>query len=229
VPLSAYGRPYAPPPGRVAPAIDMRTAVRKQVNRMSAVEYFTLLAQLMKANPPAPADAPHIARFARIGLVPGQDFDASKLRADFASRIPAVSFDRIMIQFRIKPAVKDINGWGFTARTGIYGTDYLMRFAPGQLPPVQGFWSLTMCAADYFFVANPINRYPISARQDLKRNADGSVVLHIQHASPGADRESNWLPAPAGKFVLMMRLYWPNEADPSILAGSWTIPPVTKL
>ncbi len=268
VPLSAYGRPYTPPPGRVDPAIDMRTAVRDQVNRMTAVEYFTLLAQLMKQNPPAPADAPHVARFARIGLVPGQDFDASKLRADFASRIPAVSFDRIMIQFKINPAVKDVNGWGFTTRTGIYGTDYLMRalvtaiglganrpqdavyptstkdadgneynganryvirFPPGQTPPVSGFWSLTMYDADYFFVANPINRYSISARQDLKHNPDGSVDLHIQHASPGADRESNWLPAPAGKFVLMMRLYWPNEADPSILDGSWVIPGVTKV
>jgi hypothetical protein len=200
--------------------------------------------------------------------VPGQDFDASKLRADFAGRIPQVAFDRIMVQFRINPAVKDINHWAFTTRTGIYGTDYLMRalvtaiglganrpqdavyptstkdadgedynganryvlrFPAGHLPPASGFWSLTMYDADYFFVANPINRYSISARQDLKRNPDGSVDLHIQHASPGADRESNWLPAPSGKFVLMLRLYWPNEADPSILDGSWTMPGVTKV
>jgi hypothetical protein len=268
VPLSAYGRPYTPPPGTVNPSIDMRTAVRDQVNALSAVQYFTLLAELMKRNPPAPADAPHIARFARIGLVPGQDFDASKLRADFASRIPSVSFDRIMIQFRINSAVKDVNGWGFTTRTGIYGTDYLMRalvtaiglganrpqdavyptslkaadgeeynganryvlrFPPGQLPPAQGFWSFTMYDGDYFFVANPINRYSISARQNLQRNPDGSVDILIQNASPGAARESNWLPAPAGKFVLMMRLYWPHEHDPSILDGSWTIPAVTKV
>jgi hypothetical protein len=267
VPLSAYGRPYTPPPGRVDPSIDMRTAVRDQVNGMTAVQYFTLLAELMKRNPPAPADAPHIARFARMGLVPGQDFDASKLRADFASRIPSVSFDRIMLQFRINAAVKDINGWNYTTRTGIYGTDYLMRalitaiglganrpqdavyptslkdadgneysganryvmrFPPGQLPPAEGFWSLTMYDADYFFVANPINRYSISARQDLKRNPDGSVDLLIQNASPGADREANWLPAPTGKFILMLRLYWPREADPSILDSTWTIPPVSK-
>jgi hypothetical protein len=104
-----------------------------------------------------------------------------------------------------------------------------MRFPPGQLPPATGFWSLTMYDGDYFFVSNPINRYSISARQNLKRNADGSVDLLIQHASPGADRESNWLPAPPGKFILMMRLYWPNEHDPSILDGSWTIPAVTKV
>ena len=85
-----------------------------------------------------------------------------------------------------------------------------------------------MYDADYFFVANPINRYSISARQNLKTNADGSVDLYVQKESPGADKESNWLPAPAGKFILMMRLYWPRETDPSILDGSWVIPAVAK-
>ena len=86
-----------------------------------------------------------------------------------------------------------------------------------------------MYNAKLFFVANPINRYSISARQDLKRNADGSVDLYVQHESPGGHKEANWLPAPAGKFVLMMRLYWPDESDPSILDGTWTIPAVTKV
>src|SRR5215813_11544812 len=76
VPLSAYGKPYTPPPGTVDPSIDMKTAVRDQVNRMDAVAYFTLLSQLMKTNPPVAADAPQLAKFARIGIVPGQDFDA---------------------------------------------------------------------------------------------------------------------------------------------------------
>src|SRR5262249_23201936 len=244
VPLSAYGKPYTPPPGKADPAIDMKTAVRDQVNRMDAVAYFTLLAQLMKANPPASADAPALAKFAEIGLVPGKDFDPSKLNSDFAKRIPQVAFDRIMLQFKVNPAVKDINGWNFTLKTGIYGTDYLMRalvtaiglganrpqdavyptslkdangnaydranryvihFAEGQIPPAQGFWSNTMYNSDYFFVPNPINRYSISQRQNLKHNADGSVDIYIQKDSPGAEKEANWLPAPAGKFILMMR------------------------
>lgn len=268
VPLSAYGKSYTPPPGRVDPAIDTKTAVRDQVNRMDAREYFTLLAQLMKSNPPSPADAPALARFARIGLVPGRDFDASKLNADFVGRIPQVAFDRIMLQYKINPAMKDVNGWAYTTKTGVYGTDYLMRalvtaiglganrpqdaiypisskdadgdeysganryvlrFAPGELPPAQGFWSVTMYDAEYFFVANPINRYSISARQDLQRNADGSVDLLIQREAPGADKQSNWLPAPAGKFILMMRLYRPDETDPSILDGSWTVPGARKM
>jgi hypothetical protein len=104
-----------------------------------------------------------------------------------------------------------------------------MRFAKGQLPPVRGFWSLTMYNDKYFFVDNPINRYSISARQNLKSNPDGSTDLYIQKDSPGPDKESNWLPAPASKFILMLRLYWPNENKPSILNGSWTIPAVRKL
>jgi hypothetical protein len=256
VPLSAHGKPYTPPAGTVNPSIDMTTPIREQVNRMDAIAYFTLLAQLMKTNPPAPADGPELARFAKIGLVPGQDFDTSKLKTDFAKRIPEIAFDRIMLQFEANKAVEDANGWNNT-KTGSYGTDYFMRalvtamglganriqdavyltslkdaegrayhgankyvvrFAKDQLP--QDFWSLTMYEDGYFFVPNPINRYSISAWQKLQSNADGSVDLYIQKDSPGADKESNWLPAPAGKFALTLRLYSPNESPPSILAGS---------
>lgn len=268
VPLSAYGKPYTPPPGKVDPSIDMKTAVREQVNRMDATEYFTLLCKLMKDNPPATADKPELAKFARIGIVPGQDFDASKLKADWIKRIPQIGFDRIMLQFKVNRHMKDENGWGFTTATGLYGTDYLMRalvtaiglganrpqdavyptslknargekyngankyvmrFAKGQLPPVNGFWSVTMYNSQYFFVENPINRYSISPRQNLKSNPDGSTDLYIQKDSPGKDKESNWLPAPAGDFVLMLRMYWPREKAPSIINGTWKIPPVTKV
>ena len=61
-----------------------------------------------------------------------------------------------------------------------------MRFPKGQLPPVRGFWSLTMYDSNYFFVSNPINRYSISARQNLKTNPDGSIDLYIQKNSPGS-------------------------------------------
>ena len=267
VPLGSWGKPYTPPPGKVDPSIDMKTAVREQVNAMDAKAYFTLLAQLMKTNPPSAADAPALARFARIGLVPGKDFDASRLDADFAKRIPQVAFDRIMLQFKLSKHVEHINGWNFFTKTGLYGTDYLnrafitaiglganrmqdavyptslkdaedrdydgsyryvIRFPKGELPPAHGFWSLTMYDADYFFVANPIDRYSISPRQPLKANPDGSVDLFIQKDSPGAAKESNWLPAPAGKFLLMMRLYWPDEGKPSILNGTWTPPAVKR-
>jgi hypothetical protein len=91
------------------------------------VAYFTLLCKLMKDNPPAAVDSPQLARFASIGIVPGQDFDASKLKADVVKRIPEVGFDRIMIQFKINKDVTDEKGWAYTTKTGIYGTNYLMR------------------------------------------------------------------------------------------------------
>jgi hypothetical protein len=69
----------------------------------------------------------------------------------------------------------------------------------------------------------------MSMRTNPKMEADGSLAIYIQNESPGADREANWLPAPKGKFTLMMRLYWPNEDHPSIIDGSWVIPPVTKV
>ena len=106
---------------------------------------------------------------------------------------------------------------------------YIVHFDKGQLPPVDGFWSLTMYDGGYFFVANPLNRYSISARQDLKVNDDGSVDLYLQHDDPGEDKESNWLPAPADKFILMFRLYWPKETPPSIIDGTWTIPPAKQV
>jgi len=103
---------------------------------------------------------------------------------------------------------------------------YVMHFPAGQLPPVQGFWSLTMYDAQYFFVDNPLNRYTLSQRDPLQPNSDGSVDLYIQPESPGPEKESNWLPAPTGDFVLMLRLYWPAAHPPSLLDGSWTPPAV---
>ena len=91
---------------------------------------------------------------------------------------------------------------------------------------MNAFWSITMYDEKYFFVENPLNKYTVSPRNALKYNADGSLDVYIQNESPGKEREANWLPAPKGEFVLMLRMYWPKEKDPSILDGTWTIPPV---
>ena len=102
--------------------------------------------------------------------------------------------------------------------------DYVMHFPPGQLPPNQAFWSLTMGDAHNHFVANPIKRYSVGDRTGLAQNPDRSVDIYIQSASP-AGHESNWLPAPAGKFILWLRVYIPGQA---ILDGKYTVPPVVK-
>jgi hypothetical protein len=274
VPLSAYGATYTPAPGAVDPKMDMKTAVREQVNALDGVAYFTLLAQLMKTNPPAAVDAPMVATLAKIGVVPGKDFDASSLAPTVVEGInaaPKPSQHKIMAWMKEGILAGDFkleDGWLFTTKTGLYGMayrqralitaiglganrpedaiyptsegpdilqsysgakKYVMHFKKGELPPVNGFWSLTMYDADYFFVDNPLNRYTLSQRNQLRANADGSVDLHIQHDSPGADKESNWLPAPADRFILMLRMYWPKDKAPSILNGTWKLPRVREV
>ena len=273
VPLSAYGKPYTPPPGTIDPTVDAKTATREQVNAMDAASYFKLFAQLLKTNPPTPDDAPMVAKLAKIGIVPGQDFDASKLDPAVARGlrgVPKPAQDKIMAWMKEGIQAGDLkftDGWLFTTKTGIYGTDYrqralvtaiglganrpqdavyptsegpgilkkyngankyVMHFNKGEMPPVDGFWSLTMYDASYFFVPNAINRYTLSQRNQLKPNRDGSVDLYIQNESPGKGKEGNWLPAPKGTFILMIRLYWPKEKPPSLLDGSWKIPQVKE-
>ena len=109
---------------------------------------------------------------------------------------------------------------------------YTLTFAKGQFPPVNAFWSVTMYdGKNQLLIKNPINRYLINSPMlpQMKKNADGSVTLHIQKDSPGKDKESNWLPAPDGPIYLVMRLYWPKTEPPSILPageGTWQPPAV---
>ena len=106
---------------------------------------------------------------------------------------------------------------------------YEIRFASGQLPPVNAFWSLTMYnLPERLLITNPLNRYLINSPMlpDLKKDADGGLTIHVQHESPGKEKESNWLPAPAGPFVLVLRMYWPK---PEVLAGQWKEPKMEKV
>jgi len=274
VKLSAYGKKHTPPQGKVDPAIDMKKPVRDQVNALDAAGFFKLLAALMRENPPASDDAPVVARLAKIGIVPGQDFDIASLDPAVArglQGVPQVAQEKIMGSFKGAVAAGKAvlrNGWMFSTQVGTYGTDYMQRafttaiglganrpqdavyptseadaegnpydgssryamhFEKGMLPPADGFWSLTMYDTRYFFVANKLNRFDLSSRSKLKVNKDGSVDLYLQKSSPGTAKESNWLPAPPGRFILMLRLYWPRVKPPSILDGTWTIPPVQRV
>ena len=104
---------------------------------------------------------------------------------------------------------------------------YLIHFEPGQTPPVDGFWSVSMYNDKNLFVDNPINRYSIGQyTEGLKNNTDGSVDIYIQNTSPGADKESNWLPAPEGSFNMVLRTYLPQ---PQILNGTWQLPLVQNV
>ena len=106
---------------------------------------------------------------------------------------------------------------------------YSVRFAPGQLPPVNAFWSLTMYELPSSLLsANPLNRYLLNSPMlpQFKRDADGGLTLWVQKDSPGKDKEANWLPAPKGSFFMVMRLYWPKD---EALQGKWTAPPLKRM
>jgi len=103
--------------------------------------------------------------------------------------------------------------------------DYLLRFPPGGLPPNEASWSLTLGDSGRRMVENPLQRYSVGGRSGLVPNADGSLDVYIQNAAP-ADREANWLPAPAGGFMLWLRVYQPGAA---VLSGAYRVPPVVEV
>ena len=103
---------------------------------------------------------------------------------------------------------------------------YTVTFAKGQVPPVKGFWSLTLYNEEKFFFPNPLNRFSLGTKnKTLKYAADGSLTLYMGAKSPGQENEANWLPAPAGPFSLILRLYWPEA---SVLGGEWRPPALKK-
>jgi len=103
--------------------------------------------------------------------------------------------------------------------------NYTIHFESGQLPPAKAFWSITLYDSEGYLLANPINRCAIRSSDSLTYNTDGSMDLYIQNASPGTDKEANWLPAPTGSFSLALRIYWPGT---DLLYGSstWKMPAI---
>jgi hypothetical protein len=269
VPLSSYGKPYTPAAGTIDPkAPSVKEKVRDIISAMDTQTYFNAMALSMAVNPPAPEDAPIVADMARIGLVPGQPFDLSKLFPavqDSLADVGKAAYEQIAAE--TKNGNKVVNGWLLTSGTGDYGTKYLWRaavsdigwganldkdaiypstkvasdgaplvgantyiihFAKGETPPVDGFWSITMYDASYYFYPNALNKLTVSMRDHPALNADGSLDLYFSHEKPANVSEANWLPAPADQFILMMRMYWPKETPPSIIDGTWLPPPVKK-
>jgi len=142
--------------------------------------------------------------------------------------------------YRMAAAVMGI--WGASAEEAIYpgyyvdsdneplhgANKYTLHFEPGQLPPVNAFWSLTMYELPAsLLVENPINRYLLNSTMidNYVFDQDGGLTLYFQNESPGKEKESNWLPAPKGPFSVVMRLYLPK---PEILSGKWVNPPLIK-
>ena len=273
-PLAAWGKPYTyqAPPVNAKPGFSMTEKPQAAILAMGTDGYFNLMARLMGgAAPPAKEDAPILARMAKLGIEPGQQFELGKLDPQVQAalkNLPEKALQKIAANRTSMGSM--VNGWVITKGLGVYGTDYLKRavvaaygwpanrendavypytevdseqrtltgaskytltFPKGQTPPVNGFWSITMYEIDqgWWFVPNALNKFTVSPRNALKYNPDGSLTLHFQNQSPGKDHEANWLPSPKGQFILMLRMYWPKDKDPSILDGSWKVPAVKKV
>jgi hypothetical protein len=272
-PLSAWGKPFTPvaPPIDPNPGFSLTDKPQAVLLAMGAAGYFDRMAKLMGGPAPASAaDAPMLARMAKIGIVPGRPFDMGKLDPAVQAALKDVPQSALNKIETSKASLGSmVDGWVVTKGLGTYGTDYVKRavvaafgwpanqqkdavypytevdstgqpltgankyaltFAKGATPPVNGFWSITMYMIDqgWWFVPNALNKFTVSPRNNPKYNADGSLTLYFQNESPGADKQANWLPAPKGPFIAMLRMYWPRETAPSILNGSWKPPRVVK-
>lgn len=265
-PLSAFLNQSTP---YVAPAIAYPQPLTP-VAQKTSLEIFALMNFYLQFCPTHPTESPLMARFAKIGVGPGQTFIASALSPDMKLAIQAgmadawTDFAGLMKQVNDRKVMSgDILGTREYLKNnylyrmggavlGIYGnakeeamypayyTDqagqmldganrYTLRFAPGQMPPVNSFWSMTMYEQPAsLLVANPLNRYLLNSTMlaQFKKDADGGLTLLMQNDSPGKDLEANWLPAPKGAFSVIMRLYWPK---PEALNGKWQQPPLNKV
>ncbi|MGO4999542.1 DUF1254 domain-containing protein [Oceanisphaera sp. W20_SRM_FM3] len=272
-PLSAWGKNYTPTAAPVdkSPAFSMTDKPQQVITDLGVKGYFDMMARLLvKAAPPAAADAPILSRMARIGIEPGKAFDLSALDSATQEALKGVPQQALKtIEGNVSAMGEIVNGWIISKGLGEYGTNYLKRatvaafgwpanrqedavypyaqvdstgatlnganqytltFPKGEEPPVKGFWSITMYEIDngWWFVPNVLNKFTVSPRDNLKSNADGSITLYFQYESPGKDKESNWLPAPKGDFLPMLRMYWPQDKKPSVLDGTWTPPQIIK-
>ena len=267
-PLSQWGKPAQPVQFVSDPTVDMVTDPMEQIKTMPAAQYFSYGAELMGLNPPQITDWSQIARLKRIGIEPGQSFNAQAATPEVQQGLERATADGLKLLKQKAPTIaRVVNGWQMNIDTmGVYGNFYLKRaiialvglganqpddaiypinvgdadgqpldgaqkyllhFDKAELPPVDAFWSVTMYDAQGYQVANPINRFAIGDRDDLTYNPDGSLDLYIQHESPDADKESNWLPSPAeGTLGVTMRLYAPRA---EIRNGLWAPPAIKRV
>jgi hypothetical protein len=216
-PLSSYGKPYTPLPGEVDNNFDMKTGVRDQVDALSVNDYFNYLAKLMKTNPPSADDAPIVAKMAKIGLVPGQDFDPSKLGAFDKEAIKAVpKLAQVKILEYFKQAAVPVNGWSYiTKNIGIYGTDYVQR---------------ALVTAIGLGANRPQDAiYPTSQKDAAGSDYDGASQNYVMHINKGDfppvdgfwsltmyDKDYFFVPNPLNRYTLSSRNKFVTNADGSV-------------
>lgn len=266
-PLSAFLGDPAPVPAAQVEFIKPLTPEEQR----TSLRFFDVLNFLLQFAPTHPSETEIRARFAKLGIGAGNNFDTAKLPPAMQKALQEgvadaskefAEFKKTEIDTGKRPAAeafgtRDYLKNDYLARMsgavlGIYGNSkqealypayfadatgaipdgskhrYKLRFPSGKLPPVNAFWSVTMYELpSSLLYANSTNRYLINSPMlpNMKRDADGSITLYVQHDSPGADKETNWLPAPSGPFFVIMRLYWPRH---EALEGTWKQPPLER-
>jgi hypothetical protein len=266
-PLSRYGQPPAQfAPDGIDPSVDMATTPVEQVARMSAADYFSDAAELLKLHPPHVTDWSTLRRIKRIGLVPGESFDVGRLDQTVKQALDrGMTAAQQTMKAKLSSLARTVNGWQMNVDTiGVYGnlylkraalaliglgsnppedaiypltfvdsdgnpltgeSDYVLHFAPEELPPAKAFWSTTIYDQQGFQIPNPLNRATLGDRDPLQYNSDGSLDLFLQGSAPSVEHEANWLPTAPGPFAAFLRLYGPM---PQALDGRWEPPPVRR-
>ncbi|MEG9504359.1 MAG: DUF1254 domain-containing protein [Methylorubrum extorquens] len=247
-PLSEFA---ATRPPRPSPAIDYPSYDARKARSKDFIGYLNFLLQF--SQPPHPSEVELMRRFARIGIGPGHRWDAAKLDPVLLEAIKAgasdgeaairhaatTSLDSSTLFGTREYLANDYVRRSVGAQKGIYGNSReeawyggfvgdgtklsKMHFAPGQLPPAQFFWSLTLYTLpDRLLYANPQQRYSLGDRsKGLVYGADGSLTIYLGHQSPGPTHEANWIPAPNGRYSLVARVYGPKQ---NLLSGQWKLP-----
>jgi hypothetical protein len=258
-PLSRFTGKPAPKP---APSVAWPVWDAKNAEGMRFIAYLNALLPFM---PTVASEKATFARFAKIGIGPGQPFDPAKFDPAIRSAIDQGVADASKQLSEFALAQTDSKAYFGTreflgadyvmkraagARLGIYANSkeeavygayqtapdgkvldgsrkWLLRFEPGQLPPVTLFWSITMYnLPGRLLVENPINRYSIGDRTaGLKQGPDGSLEIYLQNENPGPEKASNWLPTPNGPFFLASRYYGPKEP---LIDGTWKQPALVE-
>lgn len=253
------------PPKTVPDIVFMKPLTAAE--QRTSPEFFNILSFVLQFCPTHPSETDLMARFAKLGIGGGKEFDVQALGPDIRQAVldgmadawkDFAEFKKTEIDTGKRPSSDAFGTREFLkndymvrmsgAVLGIYGnsreealypayfTDangqpldatsqrYTLRLAPGALPPVNAFWSVTMYELPSSLLsANPLNRYLINSPMlpELNKDADGGITLYLQHETPGKDKEANWLPAPKGQFWTVMRLYWPKA---EALDGRWKAP-----
>ena len=265
-PLSQFLGQSAP---SAAPKIDFLPPLTP-AEQKSSLKVFNILNFVLQFCPTHPSEKELMARFAKLGIGAGKQFDADKLSPEMRKAVEEGIADAWQEFAGVKQQMdegKVTSGDTFGSRehlknnylyrmlaavVGIYGNSrqeamypmytadssgqpldgskarYTLRLAPGEFPPANAFWSLTLYELPQSLLsANPLNRYLLNSPMlpQFKRDADGGLTLLIQHESPGKEWEANWLPAPKAPFFMVMRIYWPKE---EALTGKWRQPPLKR-